>query len=67
MQDVYAINHRTIASPCKFGRVIQFSGIEKLVRLITDNASNNLAAFNRIVLAGFDDVLDEISGSEDSG
>ncbi|CAF4938578.1 unnamed protein product, partial [Rotaria socialis] len=32
----------------------------KIVRLITDNASNNLAAFDNIILPGFDDYFDGI-------
>ncbi|CAM4797086.1 unnamed protein product, partial [Rotaria magnacalcarata] len=33
---------------------------DKIVRLITDNASNNLAAFDNIILPGFDDYFDGI-------
>ena len=55
----------------EFDRVIQMYGLEnKLVRLITDNASNNRAAFDKILLPGFeeyfDDVLDDTSESEKS-
>ena len=45
---------------------------DKLVRLTTDNASNNLAAFDDIVLPGFEEYFEEfhdnesvVEGSED--
>jgi hypothetical protein len=55
----------------EFDRVIQLYGLEKkLVRLITDNASNNLAAFDHVVLPGFDEyfdgMVDEIDETEKS-
>jgi hypothetical protein len=55
----------------EFDRVVQLYGLEKkLVRLVTDNASNNQAAFDGILLPGFeeyfDETLDEISENEDS-
>ncbi|CAF4714683.1 unnamed protein product, partial [Rotaria magnacalcarata] len=45
----------------EFDRIIQLYNLkDKIVRLITDNASNNLAAFDSIILPGFDDYFDEI-------
>ncbi|CAF5134561.1 unnamed protein product, partial [Rotaria socialis] len=37
----------------------------KIVRLITDNASNNLAAFDNIILPGFEDYFDELQQDEE--
>ncbi|CAF3223367.1 unnamed protein product [Rotaria sp. Silwood2] len=46
----------------EFDRIIQLYNLkDKVVRLITDNASNNLAAFDNIVLPGFDDYFENIS------
>jgi uncharacterized protein YaaR (DUF327 family) len=48
-----------------FDRVIQLYNLnDKIVRLITDNASNNLAAFDDIVLPGFEDYFNEIIDDE---
>jgi len=45
----------------EFDRVIQLYNLnDKIVRLITDNASNNLAAFDNIILLGFEDYFDDI-------
>ncbi|CAF2128590.1 unnamed protein product [Rotaria magnacalcarata] len=45
----------------EFDRIIQLYNLkDKIVRLITDNASNNLAAFDSIILPEFDDYFDEI-------
>jgi len=45
----------------EFDRVIQLYNLnDKIVRLITDNASNNLAAFDNIMLPGFEDYLNTI-------
>lgn len=54
----------------EFDRVIQLFNLnDKVVRLITDNASNNLAAFDDIILPGFedyfDDMIDDQSGSDE--
>jgi hypothetical protein len=49
----------------EFDRVIQLYDLnDKIVRLITDNASNNLAAFDDIVLPGFEDYFNELEGDE---
>ncbi|CAF5128035.1 unnamed protein product, partial [Rotaria sp. Silwood1] len=49
----------------EFDRIIQLYNLNgKIVRLITDNASNNLAAFDDIVLPGFEDYFDEIIDDE---
>ena len=49
----------------EFDRVIQLYNLnEKIVRLITDNASNNLAAFNDIILPGFEDYFNEMIDDE---
>ena len=55
----------------EFDRIIQLYNLkDKVVRLITDNASNNLAAFDNVVLPGFDDyfeeITDDLSDSESS-
>ena len=43
----------------EFEKVINYYHIEKkLVRLITDNASNNLKAFNDILLPGFESYFE---------
>ncbi|CAF2241087.1 unnamed protein product, partial [Rotaria magnacalcarata] len=43
----------------EFEKVINYYHIEKkLVRLITDNASNNLTAFNHILLPGFESYFE---------
>lgn len=50
----------------EFDRIIQLYDLkEKIVRLITDNASNNLAAFDKIILPGFEDYFDELQDDED--
>ena len=44
----------------EFDRIVQLYGLEKkLVRLITDNASNNQAAFDGLLLPGFEEYFDE--------
>ena len=55
-------HHTADKLSAKFDRVIQLYDLHnKVVRLITDNASNNLAAFDNLVLAGFEEYFDEIS------
>ncbi|CAF4972325.1 unnamed protein product, partial [Rotaria magnacalcarata] len=50
----------------EFDRIIQLYDIkDKIVRLITDNASNNLAAFGNIILPGFEDYFDELQQDEE--
>ncbi|CAM4984030.1 unnamed protein product [Rotaria socialis] len=50
----------------EFDRIIQLYDIkDKIVRLITDNASNNLAAFDNIILPGFEDYFDELQQDEE--
>ena len=47
--------HTAEALLSEFERVIDYYHIEKkLVRLITDNAANNIKAFDEILLPGFD-------------
>jgi hypothetical protein len=49
----------------EFDRVIQLYDLnDKVVRLITDNVSNNRAAFDDIVLPGFEDYFNEILNNE---
>jgi hypothetical protein len=49
----------------EFDRVIQLYNLnDKIVRLITDNASNNLAAFDDIILPGFEHYFNEIVDDE---
>jgi hypothetical protein len=49
----------------EFDRVIQLYNLnDKIVRLITDNASNNLAAFDNIILPGFEDYFNETLDDE---
>jgi len=49
----------------EFDRVIQLYNLkDKVVRLVTDNASNNLAAFDDIVLPGFEDYFDDITNDQ---
>ncbi|CAF1559875.1 unnamed protein product [Rotaria magnacalcarata] len=44
----------------EFDRVTQLYNLkDKLVRIITDNANNNQAAFNHLVLPGFDEYFDD--------
>ena len=55
----------------EFDRIIQLYNLkDKVVRLITDNASNNLAAFDNLVLPRFDnyfeEIVDDLSESESS-
>lgn len=55
-------HHTADKLSAEFDRVIQvFNLNNKVVRLITDNASNNLAAFDNLVLPGFDEYFDGIS------
>jgi hypothetical protein len=50
----------------EFDRVIQLYGLEKkLVRIVTDNASNNLAAFDEMILPGFDEYFNDIDEIDD--
>ncbi|CAF1468433.1 unnamed protein product [Adineta steineri] len=45
----------------EFDRVIQLYNLkDKVVRLITDNASNNLAAFDNIILPGFEEYFEDV-------
>lgn len=57
----------------EFDRVVQLYNLNgKIVRLVTDNASNNTAAFDSIIIPGFEDYFDGLaelksdSGSESS-
>ncbi|CAF4897221.1 unnamed protein product, partial [Rotaria socialis] len=44
----------------EFDRITQLYNLkDKLVRIITDNASNNQAAFNHLLLPGFDEYFDD--------
>ncbi|CAF4667929.1 unnamed protein product [Rotaria socialis] len=44
----------------EFDRVTQLYNLkDKLVRIITDNASNNQATFNHLLLPGFDEYFDD--------
>ncbi|CAF5087461.1 unnamed protein product, partial [Rotaria magnacalcarata] len=53
--------HTSDKLAAEFDRIIQLYNLkDKIVRLITDNASNNLAAFDNIILPGFDDYFDGI-------
>ncbi|CAF4553202.1 unnamed protein product [Rotaria sp. Silwood2] len=53
--------HTSDKLAAEFDRIIQLYKLkDKIVRLITDNASNNLAAFDNIILPGFDDYFDGI-------
>ena len=55
-------HHTADKLSAEFDRVIQLYDLNnKVVRLITDNASNNLAAFDNLVLPGFEEYFDEIS------
>ncbi|CAF1325542.1 unnamed protein product [Rotaria sp. Silwood1] len=57
--------HTSEKFSAEFDRIIQLYNLNgKIVRLITDNASNNLAAFDDIVLPGFEDYFDEIIDDE---
>ncbi|CAF5151388.1 unnamed protein product, partial [Rotaria magnacalcarata] len=50
--------HTSDKLAAEFDRIIQLYSLkDKIVRLITDNASNNLAAFDNIILPGFDDYF----------
>ena len=52
----------------EFDRVIQLYDLnDKIVRLVTDNASNNLAAFDNIILPGFEDYFDGLEDKESDG
>lgn len=52
--------HTSVRLAAEFDRVIQMYNLNgKVVRLVTDNASNNIAAFDSIVLPGFEDYFDE--------
>ena len=62
--------HSGEALATEFDRVIQLHNLnDKIVRLITDNASNNLAAFVDIILPGFEEYFEEfeadVEGSEE--
>lgn len=49
----------------EFDRIIQTYDLkDKIVRLVTDNASNNLAAFDDIILPGFEDYFDELENDQ---
>ena len=55
-------HHTADKLSAEFDRVIQvFDLNNKVVRLITDNASNNLAAVDNLVLRGFEEYLDDDS------
>lgn len=55
-------HHTADKLSAEFDRVIQLYDLNnKVVRLITDNASNNLAAFDNLILPGFEEYFDEIS------
>jgi hypothetical protein len=58
-------HHTADKLSAEFDRVIQLYELDnKIVRLITDNAGNNLAAFDNIVLPGFEEYFDEVLDSE---
>ncbi|CAF2212088.1 unnamed protein product [Rotaria magnacalcarata] len=60
--------HTSEKLSAEFDRIIQLYNLNgKVVRLITDNASNNLAAFNNIILPGFEDYFNEITEDDESG
>ncbi|CAF3165254.1 unnamed protein product, partial [Rotaria sp. Silwood2] len=49
----------------EFDRVIQLYNLkDKLVRIVTDNASNNQAAFDDLVLPGFDEYFNDIDDDQ---
>ncbi|CAM4961709.1 unnamed protein product [Rotaria socialis] len=55
----YIGHHTADVLLAEFEKVINYYHIEKkLVRLITDNASNNLKAFNHILLPGFESYFE---------
>ncbi|CAF1511739.1 unnamed protein product [Rotaria sordida] len=57
--------HTSEKLSAEFDRIIQLYNLNgKIVRLITDNASNNRAAFDDIILPGFEDYFDEIIGDQ---
>ena len=58
-------NHSGEKLAAEFDRVINLYNLnDKIVRLVTDNASNNLAAFDNIVLPGFEEYFDELEYTE---
>ncbi|CAF4508511.1 unnamed protein product, partial [Didymodactylos carnosus] len=59
--------HTAINILNEFNKVIKFYELEsKLVRIVTDNASNNTAAFDNIRLPGFDEYFNEDGDVHDS-
>ncbi|CAF1478343.1 unnamed protein product, partial [Rotaria sordida] len=49
----------------EFDRVIQMYNLkDKLVRIVTDNASNNQAAFDNLVLPGFEEYFNDIDDDQ---
>ena len=58
--------HTSEKLAAEFDRIVQLYDIKhKIVRLVTDNASNNLAAFDNIILPGFEEYFDEVQVDED--
>ncbi|CAF3145510.1 unnamed protein product [Rotaria socialis] len=58
-------NHAGDKLAAEFDRVIQLYNLNnKIVRLITGNTNNNLAAFDNIVLPGFEDDFDVTTGDQ---
>ncbi|CAF1632715.1 unnamed protein product, partial [Didymodactylos carnosus] len=55
--------HIAINILSEFHKVVKFYELEnKLVRIVTDNASNNMAAFDNLILPGFDDYFNNTGG-----
>ncbi|CAF0934628.1 unnamed protein product [Rotaria sordida] len=49
----------------EFDRVIQMYNLkDKLVRIVTDNASNNQAAFDNLILPGFEEYFNDIDDDQ---
>ncbi|CAF1078887.1 unnamed protein product [Rotaria sordida] len=49
----------------EFDRVVQMYNLkDKLVRIVTDNASNNQAAFDNLILPGFEEYFNDIDDDQ---
>ena len=58
--------HTSEKLAAEFDRMVQLYDIKhEIVRLVIDNASNNLAPFDNIILPGFAKYFDEIQVDED--
>ncbi|CAF4487279.1 unnamed protein product [Rotaria sp. Silwood2] len=66
MQYYFCVTLRTIIDDKYKSFLLSFEQLEgnKIVLLITDNASNNLAAFHDIVLPEFQDYFNELVGNQ---